>query len=291
MEFQAAGCDPQQLMRYVSLMKACFPGAPKYDLPYFEWLYAANPDGPVLGFDAYEDGHLAAHYACVPARATVGGRDVRVLLSLNTATLAPFQGQGLFTILAQMTFDAAAAQGVDAVYGVANANSTHGFIRKLGFQLVRPLDALVGAGPLLRKPPTDGYGESFQRRRSVRGLAWRCANPSSPVFYRHNADRMAYFSAVKGLPLSAYCETFFETDCKANLQAMGSATGASAKPSFARLFLGLHPKEIALSRRYVPVPQWLKPSPLNLIYLSLSGAVPALDGNAINFSYLDFDAY
>ena len=286
-------------MGYVSLMTASFPGAAKYNLTYFEWLYAANPGGRVLGFDACDCAQLVAHCASVPARATVGGREVRVLLSLNTATLAQFQGQGLFTKLAQMTFDAAAAEGMDAVYGVANANSTHGFIRKLGFQLVRPLDALVGVGPLLRGMPTRENGESFQRRRSREGLAWRCANPSSPVFHLQKADRMAYFSVVKGLPLSAYCEmysdTHGETDCEPrrerDLHAPGLATGTLAKPSYARLFLGLHPREVALSRRYVPVPQWLKPSPLNLIYLSLSRAVPALDGDAISFSYLDFDAY
>ena len=291
MEFRAAGFNSQQLMLYVSLMKACFPGASKYDLKYFEWLYAANPDGPVLGFDAYENGRLAAHYACVPALATVDGREVRVLLSLNTATLAQFQGQGLFTKLARMTYEAAAAKGFDAIYGIANANSTHGFVRKLGFQLVRPLDALIGAGILLRNIPTRGNSVSFRRRRSLDSLAWRCGNPSSPVFHRQGADRMAYFSAVKGLPLSAYHETYCETYRETALHTTGVGAGALAEPSFARLFLGLHPREIPLSRMYVPVPQWLKPSPLNLIYLSLSGAVPALDGNAISFSYLDFDAY
>ena len=104
---------------------------------------------------------------------------------------------------------------------------------------------------------------------------------------------MAYFSAVTGLLLSAYCEINCEIDCETDLQTtdVGAGAGALAEPSFARLFLGLHPSEIPQSRMYVPVPQWLKPSPLNLIYLSLSGAVPALDGNAISFSYLDFDAY
>jgi hypothetical protein len=35
----------------------------------------------------------------------------------------------------------------------------------------------------------------------------------------------------------------------------------------------------------------LRPSPLNLIYRSLSGRVAQLDPTAIRFTFLDFDAY
>jgi hypothetical protein len=42
---------------------------------------------------------------------------------------------------------------------------------------------------------------------------------------------------------------------------------------------------------YASIPQRLRPSPLNLIYRSLSGRAPQLDPSNIRFTFLDFDAY
>jgi GNAT superfamily N-acetyltransferase len=135
----------------------------------------ANPDGRAVGFDAWDGERLAAHYVCVPARARVDGRLVPVLLSLNTATHPRLPGQGLFTKLAAMTFEAAGEAGFDGVYGVANANSTPGFIRKLGFQLVRPLDARSGWADLRHGRPGPA-ALSFERSWSPR----RCAG-AAPI--------------------------------------------------------------------------------------------------------------
>ncbi|MYM99088.1 GNAT family N-acetyltransferase, partial [Rugamonas sp. FT81W] len=59
----------------------------------------------------------------------------------------------------------------------------------------------------------------------------------------------------------------------------------------ARLFLGLVPDNERRFTGYPSIPQRLRPSPLNLIYRSLSGRVAQLDPAAIRFSFLDFDAY
>lgn len=54
------------------------------------------------------------------------------------------------TNLADATYRKAAGVGLDAVYEVANANSTPGFLRKLLFALVSPLDAKIGLGNIAR---------------------------------------------------------------------------------------------------------------------------------------------
>src|SRR5690349_12069268 len=134
LSFAPIRTDAAALAQYGALFQACFPMTDKFTPRYLQWLYVDNPDGKAVGYDAWDGERLAAHYVCIPARAWVEGAQVPVLLSLNTATHPDYQGKGLFTKLASMTFEAGAAQGFDGVYGVANANSTPGFVRKLGFQ-------------------------------------------------------------------------------------------------------------------------------------------------------------
>jgi hypothetical protein len=58
-----------------------------------------------------------------------------------------------------------------------------------------------------------------------------------------------------------------------------------------RLFLGRVPKSVQRQSLYLDVPEKLKPSPLNLIYRSLSGRVEEIDQDAVFMTFLDFDAY
>jgi GNAT superfamily N-acetyltransferase len=277
--------DGALLARYGALFKACFPATDKFTPAYLDWLYVANPDGRALGFDAWDGERLAAHYVCVPARAWVEGREVPVLLSLNTATHPDYQGKGLFTTLAAMTYEAGAQAGFDGVYGVANANSTPGFIRKLGFQLVRPLEARIGLGALRHAPKPPAQALSFERKWSEEALRWRCANPHNPVLILAGGDRLRFYAAA-GRALTAYAEL----GCTPRARAIAAhARAPSSSPL--RLFLGLAPDASARYPNYASIPMRLRPSPLNLIYRSFSPRVQALDPGRIAFSFLDFDAY
>lgn len=283
MEFRPIGAEPGTLAQYCALFQACFPGNDKFTPAYVDWLYRANPDGAAVGFDAWEGERLAAHYACVPAHARIHGRDARVLLSLNTATHPDFQGKGLFTRLAALTYEAGAAQGFDGCYGVANANSTPGFLRKLGFQLVRPLEARVGMGRLHTAAPA-GEQVAFERVWSGASLAWRCANPHNPVHWRRAGGNWQFHAAaLGGGRVPAYAE----------LPAAGLALAPQAgrAPGALRLFIGLAPDAASNYWNYLSIPQRLRPSPLNLIWRSFKLGTRALDPSAIRFSFLDFDAY
>lgn len=284
--FRPIQADAASLAQYRALFEACFPGTGKFTPAYLQWLYADNPDGQALGFDAWDGDTLAAHYVCIPARARIEGAEVKVLLSLNTATHPNYQGQGMFTKLAAMTYDAGAAAGFDCVYGVANANSTPGFVRKLGFQLVRPLEARVGIGRINAIDASAGAAAaplSFAREWNAASLAWRCGNPGQPVRARRHGARWGFDAAALGLA-RAYDELALDLEAKATLPA----TGAWAP---LRLYLGLRPDSVGTPAGYVSIPRRLRPSPLNLIYRSLSGRVPQLDAARIHFSFLDFDAY
>ena len=283
LRFAPVRLDAATLARYGELFTACFPATGKFTPAYLEWLYVANPDGPAVGFDAWDGERLAAHYVCVPARAWVEGQEVPVLLSLNTATHPDYQGQGLFTKLAAMTYEAGAAQGFDGVYGVANANSTPGFVRKLGFQLVRPLEARIGLGGLHHGPKPAARALSFERSWSDAALRWRCANPHNPVSARAGGGKLRFHAPAEGNKLPAYAEL--------DAAVPGFAPRAVAPLSPLRLFIGLAPDAASNYWNYASIPMRLRPSPLNLIYRSFVARVDRLDPARIAFSFLDFDAY
>jgi GNAT superfamily N-acetyltransferase len=289
LRFAPVQLDAATLVRYGELFQACFPATDKFTPAYLAWLYLDNPDGMAVGFDAWDGERLAAHYVCVPARARIEGRDVPVLLSLNTATHPDYQGKGLFTKLAAMTYEAGAAQGFDGVYGVANANSTPGFVRKLGFQLVRPLEARIGVGGLHHRPVADA-ALSFERHWSEAALRWRCANPHNPVYARSNGRKLRFHAAASGHLLPAYAELDAGTDTRKALAAPHSS-GRVPALSPLRLFIGLAPDAASNYWNYASIPMRLRPSPLNLIYRSFSPRVSELDPGRIAFSFLDFDAY
>lgn len=283
MDFNPITFDKTALAEYSALFDACFPGTNRFTTDYLAWLYVNNPDGKAFGFDARDSGILAAHYVCVPARAIINGRLVRVLLSLNTATHPRFQGKGLFTKLAAMTYDAAALVGFEGVYGVANANSTPGFIRKLGFQLVRPLDALIGIGPVGVVHSTPEKPLAFERVWEAASLDWRCASPYNPVMRRRRGDVWQFYSSAVGPWLQAYGEVALDS---------GTSLSPSSVPiTPMKLYLGLIPDDVRGLRGYAAIPQRFRPSPLNLIYRSLVTPDEKLDPSRINFSFLDFDAY
>jgi GNAT superfamily N-acetyltransferase len=285
MNFTPIQLDDATLARYGELFTACFPMTDKFTPRYLKWLYVDNPDGPAVGYDAWDGEKLAAHYVCIPARAWVEGAEVPVLLSLNTATHPDYQGKGLFTKLAGMTYEAGAAQGFDGVYGVANANSTPGFVRKLGFQLVRPLEARVGLGGLRHAPKPASSSLSFERSWSAAALRWRCANPHNPVFVKNGGGKLRFHAAASGNKLPAYAE----------LDADGVNLPPASQPQPAlsplRLFIGLAPDATSSYWNYASIPMSLRPSPLNLIYRSFAPRVSGLDPARIAFSFLDFDAY
>jgi GNAT superfamily N-acetyltransferase len=279
--------ESETILKYLELFSECFPANAKFNINYLEWLYKKNPCGPALGYDAWDGEKLAAHYVVTPIDIHVDGLNVRGLLSLNTATHPLYQGRGLFTKLAECTYAAAAEQGFQAVFGVANANSTSGFVRKLGFQLVEPLDAKVGIGSLGIDLERVEKLAQFRTRWTKESLEWRCANPNNPVAMRTKDGRFQFYAPAMGLGVHAYSEQISQNGLE-----LGSTTqGHLPKISPIRLYLGLSPTDCKRAHCYVDIPQRFRPSPLNFIYKCLRGVPQKLEPERVSFSFLDFDAY
>ncbi len=284
MEFRPIRTDDTSLRNYVALFQHCFPSAKHFNETYLRWLYRSNPDGEVVGFDAYDGDALAAHYACIPVRMEVMGRSVAGLLSLNTATHPNFQGQGLFTKLASRTYELGAERGFEGVYGVANANSTPGFIRKLGFNLISPLDARLGLGA----PASVDWGEAasrtqFRRLWSSSSLRWRCINPANPSHLTRQGKEAVEIRAPTDKPLISVWGTVPMTE------GVPPVTSVGARPI--SLFIGLLPEGAHRYRLSASIPDRLRPSPLNFIYRSLATNASTPERGSIHCSFVDFDAY
>lgn len=266
MSFEFKKIDEKNLAKYRELFTTAFPNTTHIDEDYLKWLYFSNPEGDVVGFDAFYEGVLAAHYACVPIKALFFGDEKKGLLSLNTATHPNFQGKGLFTQLAGTTFKYAQEHGYDFVIGVANQNSTHGFVKKLGFQLVQPLKAAL----IIGKVKKDQRSEvSFKRLWSEATIRWRLINPKQEYKLSHG---------------SVFADT-----AKMGIECFSFIDSLSSFYSFyPKLFIGLMRFSKGLIE--IPIPERLKPSPLNLIFLDLKGQ-RKLNPNEIELQFIDFDAY
>lgn len=289
LEFSPVICDEIRIRQYVELLTQSFPNSEsRFTKEYLQWLYSENPDGSVVGFDAWDGERLAAHYACIPIAAKLPGENtIRALVSLNTATHPKYQGQGLFTKLATITYEAAAIDGYAVVIGVANANSTPGFIRKLGFQKVCQLDALIGIGSLRFIPErVQETATDFVRVWSRDALIWRLCNPCSPVTTVRVRQGLRAFFARTTIPgLIAWTERP-ETE---QLPVPSTDRTACFR---CHVFVGITPYGSSNKALYVRIPEALKPSPLTFIYRPLNRDAPkTIDSRKIFFDFLDFDAF
>ena len=262
--------DTAALEEILQLMRLSFAGhADKFSLEYLQWQYADNPVGKIVGFNAYMGDVLAAHYVTMPIYMNIDDRKTLGLLSLNTATHPEHQGKRLFTTLASKTYEYAAENGYKFVIGVANANSTHGFIKHLGFKLIGPLTFKIGVGQNLyrRKDYT------FTRYWDKEIMDWRMTNPS--MQYYKNGDMVV--SPIKpGFKKLVYHDA----------EGLVSLPKLHGRP--VNLYIGFGAD---LSKgTYCGIPKFIEHSPFNLIFRDLTGGtLPEVTKDNILFELLDFD--
>jgi GNAT superfamily N-acetyltransferase len=271
--------DDAGIRQVTALLARVFPDAEHFTEAVVRWQYVDNPDGNAVGFNAWAGNELSAHYVTIPLRAVVFGHEEKGLLSLNTATAPEHQGRGLFTKLARATYDRAAEQGYTFVVGVANANSTHGFTKKLGFQLVSPLRAMVGVGrvPLHSRVTRADFAPVLDASR----LAWRTAHPA----YRYTLARDGHCTYV----LSERTMKGFHFLLYATLDKLELPALPMGEVPWRKAYIGLGPEIDWSFAPYLNVPMRVRPSPLNLIFKDLTGKGRTLDATRVRFQAVDFD--
>ena len=279
-DFKQVAIDKHSLLVYSELLSQVFTSTNKFSPQFIEWEYKDNPNGNIIGFNAHYEGKLAAHYVTQPVQAVIDGKVRKGLLSLNTATHPEHQGKKLFTTLAEKTYGLAYNEGYEFVYGVANANSTPGFLKKLGFQLIAPLDAKIGLGQLKKKNDEDNY--SFRRSWNNDELFWRLNNPSQG--YTIKKEQVIVPSGKIGLNAIL---GMFEKEQLRKVEIQNNLS----KFGIANLYVGLDNSINWKKSLYFDVPNKFKSSPLNLIFKDLTGKGMKMEKETVKFQVIDFDGY
>ena len=262
--------DDEALRESQSLLQLVFrEHAEKFSFEYLKWQYAENPVGPIVGFNAYFGDVLAAHYVTMPIYMNIGGKKTLGVLSLNTATHPDHRGKRLFTILAERTYQYATENGYKFVIGVANAKSTPGFIKHLGFKLIGPLTFKVGVGTNLY--PSKNY--IFTRYWDKVIMDWRLNNPS--MEYYKNGDMIV--SPIK----PGFKKLVFHDG-----KRLGSLPKLHGRPFNLYIGFGADLKK----GFYCGLPKFIEHSPFNLIFRDLTdGTLPEVTKDNILVELIDFD--
>lgn len=264
--------DDQCILKYAELLSTCFPQSNRFHVEYLSWLYRDNPWGPVIGFDAFDGEQLVAHYVTIPIVAELRGKTHKGCLSLNTATHPNYQGQGLFSKLAEATYAEAHALGKEFILGVANGNSTHGFVHRLGFTLISSLDVFFVLGPF----HVSSNHESFQVKWDRSAQEWRTRSPLSTYSFTKEGMTLKRYGGL----LDVFLSSRFN---------QGHAEKSAAAP--VKLWIGLNKGMASHRWRRLNFPTFLKPSPLNLIFKDLSGSIQLQGPDDVFFEAIDFDAF
>lgn len=301
------------LQATAELLDAVFGEAHLASTRYLDWLYRENPAGPVIATDLEDSEGLSAHYAVIPVELSLAGRASPAALSLNTAVHERARGGGVFTRLAEDTYGTARDRGIAGIVGVANANSTPGFLRRLEFTHVGSLRAAIiprvpGTGRRITTtvldpaaPSTDAAVERLTAafeltdadsavRWASDALRWRLETPRGPYVLHEDDHGNAILSVLTQLG-RIRAAAILAVLPRSRPNARAALRLAQAACRHHRALLAVHvdvPGRRAMPG--VPLPGRLKPSPLNLIWRPLDPTVaPAPTFTC--FEFLDFDAY
>lgn len=258
---------------YVRLFDAAFPGSNKLTESYLEWLYTRNPDGMAIGADAFMEDELAAHYVTIPRRYRFGSDLFDAVLSVNTATHPSHQRRGLFRKLATATYDDARNNGYQFVVGAANAQSTHGFINSLGFELLGQIRLAIWCG--------SQAGPQLALDLSPEWLSWRLTNPQAQYFLtRAGADSCRVLTRQRGMNFTLGT---VRNDLLRQAELSLPVHSMPYVPSLTPIF-PVPPRSISL-------PVLLQPSPWNVIMLPLGQAVKRVDATKLLYDGLAMDTF
>jgi GNAT superfamily N-acetyltransferase len=283
--------SPGGLAECAGLIRTAMPRTTYATEAFLDWQYNRNPAGKALGWNAFEGETLISHCAVQPLRARLFGSSVRGVMSLNAVSHPEFRKKGLYFELVNKTYDRAREDGYAFGVAVTNDASTPGFVRDVGFQLVSPLGARLGVGPMPR--PRGTIGLDLEHEWEPKSLAWRMSPPHKGYRLVASGDRYS----VRGPAPYAGIEVVMgevEGEVGRELDAELSRDGGrdtTSSLTLARLWIGLDARVRWVPSLYVNLPMRLRPSPLNLIFLDLTGAGRRLEPARVRWSALDFDTF
>lgn len=276
--FERLGLDADEIERVSAHLRRTFPKARHLTARYLAWQYGQNPDGMALGRNIYSGDTLVGHLAAVRMKARIDGEVRDGMILVNSAGHPEHRRKGLQIRALDAMFEEATALGLAFCLGAGNWSSTPPLLIRLA--MVRPLDARLGFGRPRRSRPL--AEPSFERVWSDEALRWRLGDPERRYRVRSDGDGIQV-TARTGVP--GIAAILYEGPGDAGLATSERVRGPI------RLWLGIDPRIDWLRSPFAPIPERLRPSPLNLAYRDLTGGGFAPDPGRLIFQALDFDAY
>jgi len=245
----------------------------------FKHWYLENPMGKVISFNAFYEGTLVAHYACIPIKMIVDRRVVNGLLDMSTVTHPKHRGKGLFRTLAKVTYEQAVKDGYEFVVGVANDNSFPGYMKYFKFNFIGKLDVKIGFGTKIFNIPDKTFSSCWNEK----SLNWRLASTKYSLF-KNTAVGKTNFSIFRNIVGIKTLMGVIPEDLINKLSIKRSSDWL--RP--VNLYIGLG-ADISKGF-YFNVPKFIKHPPFNLIFLDLTnGSLPIMSKDNVFFQLMDFD--
>ena len=253
----------------------------RFTADYLHWQYLENPSGLAIAINCRRPtGELVGHFANLPIESLVFKQTEKGLLSVNLAVDSSCRGAGIFVQMAHTCFNRAKASAFGHVILAANQNSTHGFIPRLGFQLIAPLAVRLGkTSPLEfndRKIESFDFAPSWSEERR----AWRLKSP----FQKFSQDR------ASGRLLAMHYGSLLPIQVESTWPISRNPT-LSIKSSVLSAYVGYDPRIRWSFGSSLGLPDWLKPSPLNFSILDLSPNPKKFLADRCLANAIDFDGF
>ena len=285
-------------------------------IDYLKWLYRSSPEGKEISSEHIEKGRFRGHFCTLPQIFENDKNKKHLLFGhiLNIAVADDMRGRGIFITLAKKCIKENIRKGTDALWGVANANTTHGYVAYLKFKLICGLPVKIGLAMPISKTNTynidkkflkskfynnqiDNFtfynsSDGFKRKWDYKLLNFRLSSPIGNYFFTINQGGIliSTFDEIGPMKIMIILK-IFSKEKKMNSTYRNNLIRSACKKcsTIFYLYTGFNKSVDILG---VPLPRKILPSPLNLIYRPLSKSSPPK--NKMNFhsiEFLDFDAY
>lgn len=262
----------ETLSEITRFLQETFPKNNKFTSDFIRWQYAENPEGNMVGFNAWYNGKIVSHFASLPLTMNLFGDRKKGLLCINVSTNIEHRGKKLFTILGEKTIEYAKANDFDFMIAVPNANSTHAFLKYFDFYLISQLSAKVGFGENIYS----NQAQKCFREWEDKVWEWRLKNPTNK--YAYNPKGYVYS------PISFFAKTISKTELP---QSIASRTKKTLGLRPLNLYIGLGANTKA--GLYYNIPSFIKRPPFNLVFKDLKGNLPIIGKEDIFLQIIDLD--
>ncbi len=298
---------------------------------YLSWLYQENPCGSAIVGNVDDDhGRRVIHLGLVPQVWCGPDGSAKFLLALNAVHAvhkyarqersATTRSRRRVTLasLAAALYERAARDGYIGVFGVPNARSTHTFVRKQGFHLIRPLPVRA----CLPLPSWRGRVESFDvhagflrsdafeaivaaldglpvhrwaQHASAAWLRWRLSRPLAHYALHLGKAGIAISTEEvrSGVRFAVILKLYPRTDTgwQGGKRIVANDLVFAACRHHRTVFAVYAGFNRHMTIWGVPVPRRYLPAPLNLSVLSLDPALDQVRFDVDTYEFLDGDQY